>query len=27
VLVGVGLLAEMVAQLHHEVDSLRRRLD
>ncbi len=27
VLVGVGLMAEMVAQLHHEVDSLRRRLD
>ena len=25
-LVGVGLLAEMVAQLHHEVDTLRRRL-
>jgi glycosyltransferase involved in cell wall biosynthesis len=27
VLVGVGLMAEMVAQLHHEVDSLRRRLE
>jgi len=26
VLVGVGLMAEMIAQLHHEVDSLRRRL-
>lgn len=26
VLLGVGLLAEMVAQLHHEVDTLRRRL-
>ena len=26
VLLGVGLLAEMVAQLHHEIDSLRRRL-
>jgi len=26
VLLGVGLMAEMVAQLHHEVDSLRRRL-
>ncbi len=26
VLFGVGLLAEMVAQLHHEVDALRRRL-
>ena len=25
-LVGVGLLAEMVAQLHHEVDAIRRRL-
>ena len=25
-LVGVGLMAEMVAQLHHEVDTLRRRL-
>jgi len=25
-LVGVGLLAEMVAQLHHEVDTLRRRM-
>jgi len=25
-LVGVGLLAEMVAQLHHEVEVLRRRL-
>lgn len=25
-LVGVGLIAEMVAQLHYEVDSLRRRL-
>ena len=25
VLLGVGLMAEMVAQLHHEVDSLRRR--
>jgi glycosyltransferase involved in cell wall biosynthesis len=25
VLVGVGLMAEMIAQLHHEVDSLRRR--
>jgi len=25
-LVGVGLLAEMVAQLNHEVDALRRRL-
>ena len=27
VLVGVGLMAEMVAQLHHEVDGLRRRLE
>ena len=27
VLVGVGLMAEMVAQLSHEVDSLRRRLE
>jgi glycosyltransferase involved in cell wall biosynthesis len=27
VLVGIGLMAEMVAQLHHEVDTLRRRLD
>jgi glycosyltransferase involved in cell wall biosynthesis len=27
VLVGVGLMAEMVAQLHHEVDALRRRLN
>jgi glycosyltransferase involved in cell wall biosynthesis len=26
-LVGVGLLAEMVAQLHQEVDTLRRRLE
>jgi glycosyltransferase involved in cell wall biosynthesis len=26
ILVGVGLMAEMIAQLHHEVDSLRRRL-
>ena len=26
VLLGVGLMAEMVAQLRHEVDSLRRRL-
>jgi glycosyltransferase involved in cell wall biosynthesis len=26
VLLGVGLMAEMIAQLHHEVDSLRRRL-
>jgi dolichol-phosphate mannosyltransferase len=26
VLVGVGLMAEMIAQLHHEVDSVRRRL-
>ncbi len=26
VLLGVGLMAEMVAQLHHEVESLRRRL-
>lgn len=26
VLLGVGLLAEMIAQLYHEVDSLRRRL-
>jgi glycosyltransferase involved in cell wall biosynthesis len=26
VLLGVGLMAEMVAQLHHEVDSIRRRL-
>jgi hypothetical protein len=26
VLLGVGLLAEMVAQLHHEVDTLRRRI-
>jgi hypothetical protein len=26
VLLGIGLMAEMVAQLHHEVDSLRRRL-
>ncbi len=26
VMVGVGLLAEMVAQLRHEVDALRRRL-
>jgi hypothetical protein len=26
VLLGVGLMAEMVAQLHHEVDTLRRRL-
>jgi glycosyltransferase involved in cell wall biosynthesis len=26
VLLGVGLIAEMVAQLNHEVDSLRRRL-
>jgi glycosyltransferase involved in cell wall biosynthesis len=25
-LLGVGLMAEMVAQLHHEVDTLRRRL-
>jgi glycosyltransferase involved in cell wall biosynthesis len=25
-LVGVGLMAEMVAQLHHEVDTLRRQL-
>jgi len=25
ILVGVGLMAEMVAQLHHEVESLRRR--
>lgn len=25
-LVGVGLMAEMIAQLHHEVDTLRRRL-
>lgn len=25
-LVGVGLVAEMIAQLHHEVDTLRRRL-
>ncbi len=27
VLLGVGLMAEMVAQLHHEVDTLRRRLE
>jgi glycosyltransferase involved in cell wall biosynthesis len=26
ILVGVGLMAEMIAQLHHEVDTLRRRL-
>jgi glycosyltransferase involved in cell wall biosynthesis len=26
VLLGVGLMAEMVAQLHHEVDTLKRRL-
>ncbi len=26
ILLGVGLMAEMVAQLHHEVESLRRRL-
>jgi hypothetical protein len=26
VLLGVGLMAEMVAQLQHEVDSIRRRL-
>lgn len=26
VLLGVGLMAEMVAQLHHEVDSLRRQM-
>jgi glycosyltransferase involved in cell wall biosynthesis len=26
VLLGVGLMAEMVAQLHHEIDSIRRRL-
>ncbi|NNM05453.1 MAG: glycosyltransferase [Gemmatimonadetes bacterium] len=26
VLLGIGLMAEMVAQLHHEVDSVRRRL-
>ena len=25
-MVGVGLMAEMVAQLHHEVDTLRRRM-
>lgn len=25
-MVGVGLMAEMVAQLHHEVDTLRRRI-
>jgi glycosyltransferase involved in cell wall biosynthesis len=25
-LVGVGLMAEMIAQLHHEVDTLRRRI-
>lgn len=25
-MVGVGLMAEMIAQLHHEVDTLRRRI-
>ena len=26
VLLGVGMMAEMIAQLHHEVDYLKRRL-
>ena len=26
VLLGVGLMAEMIAQLHHELDYMKRRL-